>query len=133
MNCSIINVRKVGTKIVKIPISKHSESIVPHFLSSEHIEQMRRVGIVDVVICASVGEQEIDIVEAGNVRDGGCYITVGIDSGEIHVSLSIYGVCDQSQQRYEGGFFVIIEEPYRRGASSLQATERINEYCAGNI
>lgn len=50
---------------------------------------------MDVVVTAAVGEQEIDVVEACDVGDGGGHIAIWIDLWEVHVTLCVDSICVQ--------------------------------------
>ena len=55
----------------------------------EHIEQVRRIGKVHVVIATPVCKEVIDIVERRHVRDGRIDVPARVQRGQVHVAFSI--------------------------------------------
>ena len=55
----------------------------------EHIEQVRRIGKVHVVIAAPVCEEVVDVVERCHVRDGRIDVPARVQRGQVHVAFSI--------------------------------------------
>ena len=53
-----------------LPVSEHPEPKFPYVRLGEHVEQVRRIGKVYVVVAAPVREQVINLVERRHVRDG---------------------------------------------------------------
>ena len=53
-----------------LPVSEHPEPKLPYVRLGEHVEQVRRIGKVYVVVAAPVREQVINLVERRHVRDG---------------------------------------------------------------
>ena len=51
------------------PIGKHPKSEVTNLLRSKHIKQVRRIGIMNVVVTTSMSKEEVDFVEGGDIRD----------------------------------------------------------------
>jgi hypothetical protein len=43
------------------PISEHPKPKVPHVGHCQHVQQTSRILEVDVVVCASVGEEIVDL------------------------------------------------------------------------
>ena len=79
------------------PVSEHPKPEVPDLIRSEHVEQMRRVRVVNVVVCAAVRECEVDFVEGSDVGDGRCDIASWVDRWEIHVSLGVDRICGRHE------------------------------------
>ena len=57
-----------------VPIGKHPKSEVTNLLRSKHIKQVRRIGIMNVVIATAMSKEEVDLVEGGDIRDRSCDI-----------------------------------------------------------
>ena len=58
-------------------------------LLGKHVQQMRRIRKVDVIVPGPVREQIVHLVERGYVRDGRVDVPAGIELGQVHVSFSI--------------------------------------------
>ena len=71
------------------PIREHPKPEPPHALAGEHVQEVRRVRVVDVVVCAAVRESKVNFVEGGDVGDGRRDIASWIDRWEIHVSFGV--------------------------------------------
>jgi len=74
------------------PVGEHPKPKVPHFLLRQHIQQMRRIQEMHVVVSAPMSEQVIHVVEPRNVGYRRVYIPTGVDVGEVHVPFSVDGV-----------------------------------------
>ena len=75
------------------PISEHPESEIPDLFVGQHVQQMRGIREVNIVIPAAVHEQVVDLVKSGHVRNGCVDVSSRIQFWQIHVPLGIYGVC----------------------------------------
>lgn len=62
------------------PVREHPELEIPNVIAREHIQQVRRVGEVNVVVTRPVRQQVIDVVESGNIRDRRGDVSLGVNA-----------------------------------------------------
>lgn len=76
------------------PIDKHPKSETLNALLRQHIQQMCRIGKMNVVIRAAMREKEADFIgmEAGDIAYRGRDVAFRVERGQIHVTFSVYRV-----------------------------------------
>jgi hypothetical protein len=72
-----------------LPVSEHPEPELLYVRLGEHVEQMRRIRKVHVVVAAPVCKQIIDVVERRHVRDGRIDVPARVQRREVHVAFSV--------------------------------------------
>jgi hypothetical protein len=72
-----------------LPVSEHPEPEVPYVRLGEHVEEVRRIRKVHVVVAAPMCEEIVDVVERRHVRDGRIDVPARVQRRQVHVAFSV--------------------------------------------
>ena len=85
-----------------VPVREHPESKAPNFFLCEHIQQVRRVCEMYIVVATTVRKQVVEVMEGRDVRDRSCHVTLRVHLRQVHVALGVDCVCETSKlPKYE--------------------------------
>ena len=86
-----------SSRLLYTPIREHPEGVIAHMPLDEHVEQMRRVRKMHVIVARAMSKEVVHLLEGLDLGYGRVDVAARVQLRCVHVALGVDCVCETSK------------------------------------